>query len=80
MSSLPLKLKHAGKSYDVTVDLAASGLVFKHQIHELTGVDPAKVKVPVKGGMLKVRSHCKLWCRRSLGREADCSRDLGLVG
>ena len=54
MTTVPLKLKHAGKSYDVEADTAAGGLVFKHQIHQLTGVDPAKVKVPVKGGMLKV--------------------------
>lgn len=57
MTTVPLKLKHAGKSYEVTVDLSAGGLVFKHQIQSLTGVDPAKVKVPVKGGMLKVSGH-----------------------
>lgn len=56
MTTIPLKLKHAGKSYDVEVDTSAGGLVFKHQIHHLTGVDPSKVKVPVKGGMLKVSS------------------------
>ncbi|ORY72928.1 hypothetical protein BCR35DRAFT_307467 [Leucosporidium creatinivorum] len=53
MSKLDLKIKHAGKSYDVTVDLDAPGLAFKQQIHQLTGVEPAKVKVVVKGGMLK---------------------------
>jgi len=54
MTTIPLKLKHAGKSYEVDVDTSAGAVVFKHQIHQLTGVEPAKVKVPVKGGMLKV--------------------------
>lgn len=53
--SLDLKIKHAGKTYDVTVDTGAPGSAFKQQIFELSGVDPAKVKVVVKGGMLKVR-------------------------
>ncbi|KAL8279698.1 hypothetical protein RQP46_008011 [Phenoliferia psychrophenolica] len=53
MSTIALKIKHAGKSYDLTVDTAASALAFKEQIFQLTGVDVAKVKVVVKGGMLK---------------------------
>lgn len=54
MSTVDVKIKHAGKSYDVTVDLDQPGLAFKERIHQLTGVEPAKVKVVVKGGMLKV--------------------------
>lgn len=58
--SLELKIKHAGKTYDVTVDTGAPGAAFKQQIFELTGVDPSKVKVVVKGGMLKVRFELSL--------------------
>lgn len=52
---IAVKLKHAGKSYDAHVDVEQPALAFKQTVHELTGVDPAKVKIPVKGGMLKVR-------------------------
>jgi ubiquitin carboxyl-terminal hydrolase 14 len=54
MSTINVVCKHAGKAYPVTVDLDAPGLALKQQIHQLTGVEPAKVKVVVKGGMLKV--------------------------
>ncbi|CEQ42763.1 SPOSA6832_04620 [Sporobolomyces salmonicolor] len=54
MPPFPIKVKHAGKTYDVSdFDPSAPATVFKSQIHQLTGVDPAKVKVVVKGGMLK---------------------------
>jgi len=52
--SLPIKIKHAGTVYDVALDLSQPGSTFKAQIYSLTGVDPDKVKVVVKGGMLKV--------------------------
>lgn len=52
-STLEVKIKHAGKTYDATIDLDQPGLAFKQQIHQLTGVEPEKVKVVVKGGMLK---------------------------
>lgn len=52
-NTVSVKIKHAGKSYDATVDLDQPGLSFKQQIHQLTGVEPDKVKVVVKGGMLK---------------------------
>lgn len=55
--ALPIKIKHAGKAYDVQVDTSAPATVFKEQIYQLTGVPTDKVKVPVKGGMLKVRTH-----------------------
>jgi ubiquitin carboxyl-terminal hydrolase 14 len=58
-----VKIKHAGKAYDVRVDLDQPGLAFKQQIFQLTGVDPAKVKVVVKGGMLKVSSRHFLLAR-----------------
>ncbi|GAA5846356.1 hypothetical protein JCM5353_005260 [Sporobolomyces roseus] len=48
-----IKIKHAGKSYDLEVDTSAPATVFKEQIYHLTGVPIDKVKVVVKGGMLK---------------------------
>lgn len=53
---VPIKIKHAGKSYDLEVDTSAPATVFKEQIYHLTGVPIDKVKVVVKGGMLKVRT------------------------
>jgi ubiquitin carboxyl-terminal hydrolase 14 len=53
--SLAIKIKHAGKTYELTVDTTAPGSTFKQQVFELTGVEPSKVKIVVKGGMLKVR-------------------------
>lgn len=54
MGTFELTLKHAGKSYTLPdFDPAAPATVFKDQIYRLTGVPADKVKVPVKGGMLK---------------------------
>lgn len=72
MSTLAIKIKHAGKSYDVEVDTAASALAFKEQILQLTGVEVAKVKVVVKGGMLKVSSFGPAWETRSTSGRRKC--------
>ena len=69
--TLSIKIKHAGKAYDVAVNLDQPGLAFKQQIHALTGVDPAKVKVVVKGGMLKVRRSALP--RRESGRSENAA-------
>lgn len=54
MGTFELTLKHAGKSYTLPdFDPSAPATVFKDQIYRLTGVPADKVKVPVKGGMLK---------------------------
>lgn len=54
MGAFELTLKHAGKSYALPdFDPSAPAAVFKDQIYRLTGVPADKVKVPVKGGMLK---------------------------
>lgn len=46
-------VRHAGKKYDVTVDLSEPGIVFKNQLYSLTGVSPERQKLLVKGGQLK---------------------------
>ncbi|GAA6006041.1 ubiquitin-specific protease UBP6 [Rhodotorula paludigena] len=54
MAPFPLNLKHAGKSYTLDAfDPSQPVAAFKDQIYRLTGVPVDKVKVPVKGGMLK---------------------------
>ncbi|BGP43280.1 deubiquitinating enzyme [Rhodotorula kratochvilovae] len=54
MAPFALSLKHAGKTYALdSFDPTQSALAFKDQIYHLTGVPVDKVKVPVKGGMLK---------------------------
>ncbi|KAM0747751.1 ubiquitin C-terminal hydrolase [Meredithblackwellia eburnea MCA 4105] len=54
MSVILVKVKHSGKTYDdVKLDLDQPGLAFKQEVYQLTGVEVAKVKIVVKGGMLK---------------------------
>ncbi|BGP19776.1 hypothetical protein JCM10213_006438 [Rhodosporidiobolus nylandii] len=54
MSSFAITLKHAGKTHTLPdFDPAQNGAWFKGRVYELTGVPTDKVKVPVKGGMLK---------------------------
>lgn len=59
MPALQVHIKHSGKVYDVELntDLAASA--FKDNIHQVTGVPVERMKVMVKGGVLKV---CNLVC------------------
>lgn len=46
-------IKHQGKKYDVEVDPTSTGEEFKFQVYSLTGVEPERQKILVKGGMLK---------------------------
>lgn len=46
-------MKHQGKKYDVEVDTSNPGEVLKYQLYSLTGVEPERQKVLVKGGQLK---------------------------
>jgi ubiquitin carboxyl-terminal hydrolase 14 len=46
-------VKHAGKKYDVELDPTSTGVVFKFQMYSLTGVEPERQKILVKGGQLK---------------------------
>ena len=46
-------IKHQGKKYDVEVDTASTGEVLKYQLFSLTGVEPERQKILVKGGQLK---------------------------
>ena len=46
-------VKHQGKKYDVEVDPSSNGETFKFQVYSLTGVQPERQKILVKGGQLK---------------------------
>jgi ubiquitin carboxyl-terminal hydrolase 14 len=46
-------VKHAGKRYEVELDPTSTGETFKFQLYSLTGVEPERQKILVKGGQLK---------------------------
>ncbi|MBW0471402.1 hypothetical protein O181_011117 [Austropuccinia psidii MF-1] len=46
-------VKHAGKQHQLQLDLNQSPSQFKQSIYQLTGVEPGKQKILVKGGQLK---------------------------
>lgn len=54
MALLEVKVKHAGKVHDVQLDTGAPPAAFKDAIYQKTGVPPERMKVMIKGGMLKV--------------------------
>ncbi|KAJ5367962.1 Ubiquitin carboxyl-terminal hydrolase 7 [Penicillium cataractarum] len=53
MSLIPIIVKHAGKRHEVELDPEANGETLKYQLFSLTGVEPDRQKVLVKGGQLK---------------------------
>ncbi|KAJ2899681.1 hypothetical protein MKZ38_002932 [Zalerion maritima] len=53
MASIPIIVKHQGKKHNVEVDPESTGEDFKCQLYSLTGVEPERQKVLVKGGQLK---------------------------
>ncbi|KAJ5542635.1 hypothetical protein N7461_008638 [Penicillium sp. DV-2018c] len=46
-------VKHAGKRHEVELDPTSNGETLKYQLFSLTGVEPDRQKVLVKGGQLK---------------------------
>lgn len=46
-------VKHQGKSHQVELDPSSNGETFKFQLYSLTGVEPERQKILVKGGQLK---------------------------
>ncbi|PBP22372.1 ubiquitin carboxyl-terminal hydrolase 14 [Diplocarpon rosae] len=53
MATIPVIVKHQGKKYDIDLDPSSLGEVFKFQLYSLTGVEPDRQKILVKGGQLK---------------------------
>ena len=55
MAPLAVKVKHAGKVHEVQLDPDQPPTIFKDAVYQVTGVPPERMKVMIKGGMLKVR-------------------------
>lgn len=53
MASIQVIVKHQGQKYDVEVDLESTGDVLRSQLYSLTGVEPDRQKVLVKGTQVK---------------------------
>lgn len=53
MAAVNVVFKHQGKKYDVEVDTSSTGEDLKYQLFSLTGVEPERQKILVKGGQLK---------------------------
>ncbi|KAJ3192927.1 Ubiquitin carboxyl-terminal hydrolase 14 [Irineochytrium annulatum] len=49
-----VQVKWSGKKFDIDLDPAQPGLVFKTQLYTLTGVEPDRQKILIKGGTLKM--------------------------
>lgn len=54
MAPLTVKIKHAGKVHELPLDPDQPATVFKDAVYQLTGVPPDRMKVMIKGGVLKV--------------------------
>ena len=54
MAPLAVHIKHAGKTHDVQLDTDLPPGAFKEAIYQVTGVPVDRMKVMVKGGVLKV--------------------------
>ena len=58
MSTLKVNVKHAGKVIkDLPLDTSAPAATFKQTVYEQTGIPVDRMKVMVKGGILKVCSN-----------------------
>ena len=76
-------VKHQGKKHEVDLDPASNGETFKFQLYSLTGVEPDRQKVLVKGGQLKddtetLDAECEAWTDihddgHTLGRRCSSS-------
>ena len=58
MAPIAVHIKHAGKSYDVQLDIDLPPKAFKEGIYQVTGIPVDRMKVMIKGGMLKVSYSC----------------------
>lgn len=57
MPTMKVKIKHAGKTHeDLELNTDAPPTAFKQLVYERTGVPLDRMKIMVKGGVLKVSS------------------------
>jgi ubiquitin carboxyl-terminal hydrolase 14 len=55
MAPLAVSIKHAGKTIPVQLDPELPPGAFKEAVYQVTGIPVDRMKVMVKGGVLKVR-------------------------
>ncbi|KAI4136221.1 MAG: hypothetical protein LQ341_005774 [Variospora aurantia] len=53
MAGVQVFVKHQGKRHELELDPTSTGETFKFQLYSLTGVEPNRQKILVKGGQLK---------------------------
>ena len=53
MPILNVHIKHAGKVHDIPLNMDAPAVEFKNAIYQSTGVPVDRMKVMIKGGVLK---------------------------
>lgn len=56
MPPLAVHVKHAGKILDVSLNPDQPPSAFKDAVFQVTGVPPDRMKIMIKGGVLKVCS------------------------
>ncbi len=56
MAHFNVHIKHSGNKYDLILDPEKPPLTFKEAVYQCTGVPVDRMKIMVKGGVLKVRS------------------------
>jgi ubiquitin carboxyl-terminal hydrolase 14 len=66
MASIPVTIKHTGKTHNLTLDVSQSPRVFKETIYQSTGVPVDRMKVMIKGGTLKDDDWGKLVLKEGL--------------
>ena len=66
MASIPVTIKHSGKSYPLALDASQPPRVFKETIYQSTGVPVDRMKVMIKGGTLKDDDWGKLALKEGL--------------
>ncbi|KIJ64270.1 hypothetical protein HYDPIDRAFT_90832 [Hydnomerulius pinastri MD-312] len=76
MAPLAVHVKHAGKVLDVELNPDLAPSVFKEAVYQVTGVPPDRMKVMIKGGVLKVHDHSS----SLLGRELIGGQTFMVIG
>ncbi|KAJ7938432.1 hypothetical protein B0H13DRAFT_1142162 [Mycena leptocephala] len=51
---ISVNIKHSGKSYTLNLDPDLPAKAFKEEVYQVTGIPVDRMKVMVKGGVLKV--------------------------
>lgn len=80
MAPLNVHIKHAGNKYDLELDPGQAPLAFKEAVYQCTGVPVDRMKIMVKGGVLKVRTvqnAPKKWDQIDYNRMILTGRKLG---